>query len=282
MKKHSIKKRKSAKSMLIKGFLRSFFIVAILLGAAVAGYQATLKIWAVEGNKDPIMVTATPSPEPITTPSVDDISKNLIYCYDKEDNRISRILLEIFNCDERQLAYITIPISTKLTMSDTLYRKLKVIRPEIPQIIRLSAITKYLSEDTVFDYGVLMVEDLLGTKLSYYTVIPEDLFTEMFEEQEQPIPTQVFTKAYTEKIGKLNTEEEINAYLEEIYPRISSNLSLQDKLNYVESYLRTPIDRVIFMRLAGEELNSGFEMDTLKAALQIHELSASKPSAANK
>jgi hypothetical protein len=75
-------------------------------------------------------------------------------------------LLEVFNSNGRKLGYISIPLDTKLTMSETLYRKLVVIKPEIPQIIKLSSVTKYLEEKTVFEYGVLMMEDLLGTDIS--------------------------------------------------------------------------------------------------------------------
>jgi hypothetical protein len=287
--------------MLIKGFLQSFFIVAILLGAAVVGYQTTLKLWSVK-EKAPLIVDVVPTPEPITVPSVDDISKNLIYCYDKEDYRISRLLLEVFNCQRKELAYITIPLDTKLTMSDTLYRKLVIIKPEIPQIIKFTSLTKYLDEKTIFDYGVLMAENLLGTDISYYTVIPEDLFTEIFEEKTVPKgtsiadlltedgipsatvtgavgeeeiqsgPTLVFTKQYIEKITGLDTQAKLQTYLEELYPEFISNLPLQDKINYVESYNELATEKVSFLRLAGEERNSGFEVDKLKVALQLQEL----------
>lgn len=295
------RKKRTAKSMLIKGLLQSFFIVAILSGAAVAGYQVTMKLWSVE-EKEMEIVDVTPTPEPITVPSVDDVSKNLIYCYDREDNRISRLLLEVFNCHKKELAYMTIPIDTKLTMSDTLYRKLIVVKPEIPQIIKLSSVTKYLDEETIFDYGVLMMEELLGTDISYYTVIPEDLFMETFEERVipagtsvadclsegekpaaavtdtareeeiKPEPTQVFTEQYIETIRELDTEEKIKTYLEELYPKLNSNLPLQDKINYIECYSETTPEQVIFLRLAGEELNSGFEMDPIQSAGQLREL----------
>ncbi len=309
-------KKKTAKSMLIKGFLQSFFIVTILLGAAAVGYQTTLKLWSVT-EKEPVIVEPTPTPEPITIPSVDEVSKNLIYCYDKEDHRISRLLLEVFNCQRKELAYLTIPLDTQLTMSDTLYRKLVVINPEMPQIIKLSSIAKYMDEKAIFDYGVVMTEELLGIDISYYTVIPDDIFTEIFEErvvpggtsvadflpeeerpekerpeEEKPVeaqpsvtvteeaneeeiqsdPTQVFAEQYIEKIRGLDTKVKIETYLEELYPKLTSNLPLQDKINYIESYSELTAEHVIFLRLAGEERNSGFTVDLLKASIQLQEL----------
>lgn len=293
------RKKQTAQRMFIRGFLKSFFIVAILLGAAVVGYQATMKFLSVE-QEEPEVIELTPTPEPIIVPRVEDISKNLIYCYEKEDHRISRILLEVLNCRSKQLAYVTIPLNTKLVMSDTLYRKLVVIKPEIPQIIKLSSITKYLEEKNLFEYGVLMAEDLLGTNISYYTVIPENLFTEMFEERVVPTgtsltdlqqkeeapsetgaademeirsePAQVFTGQYIEKMKEFDTQAKIKEYILELYPRLTSNLPLQDKINYIESYSELTAEQVIFLRLAGEERNSGFEVDSVQAAVQLQKL----------
>lgn len=301
MAKSKKRKKLTAQRMFIRGFLQSFFIVAILLGAAVVGYQVTMKLGAVE-QKEPEIMELTPTPEPITVPSVDEISKNLIYCYDHEDHRISRLLLEVFNSRREKLAYISIPLDTKLVMSDTLYRKLIIIKPEIPQIIKFSSVTKYLEEESVFEYGVLMAEDLLGTDISYYTVVPEDLFTEIFEERVVPVgtsladflpeeespsptmtgtageeeihsePTQVFTGEFIEKIKELDTSAEIQVYLEELYPKLTSNLSLQDKINYTEHYGELTAEQITFLRLAGEEQNSGFEMDPVQAAVQLKKL----------
>lgn len=295
------RKKQTAQRMFIKGFLQSFFIVAILLGAAAVGYQATMKFLSVE-QEIPEVIELTPTPEPIIVPRVEEVSKNLIYCYDKEDHRISRILLEVLNCRTEKLAYVTIPLDTKLVMSDTLYRKLAVIRPEIPQIIKFSSITKYLEGGNLFEYGVLMAEDLLGTDISYYTVISEDVFTEIFEERVVPTgssmagflqkeetpsetgaademeihsePTQVFTRQYIEEIKELDTQAKIQDYMMELYPKLTSNLPLQDKINYIESYSELTAEKVIFLRLAGEERNSGFEVDPVQAAVQLQELTS--------
>jgi hypothetical protein len=62
----------------------------------------------------------------------------------------------------------------------------------------------------------------------------------------------VFTGQFIKEIEKLDTKEKIQAYLEELYPKLTSNLSLQDKINYIESYSELDAEQVSFMRLAGK------------------------------
>ena len=335
-------RKKSAKSIFIRGFLQSFFIVILLLGAAILGYQGTMKLWMLPEEQTEAGLTPTPTSVPITAASVDDISRNLIYCYDEDKNEITKLVLEIFHCGKKQLSYITIPIDTQFTMSDTAYRRLILIQNEIPQIIRLSALTKYFAKDTVFDYGVLLTEDLLKLKISYYTVIPKERYDQIFEEkniangtsaeifliqdtdpEEAPleetekaatnieatdkeavvkptvenqatakqdienaeyqaveptvtetVPMEVFTGKYIELLNGVRTQEEIRTFLEGNEKELSSNLTLQDKLKYLESYEDTSLSNVTFERIAGEESNNGFTVDDYLTGKRLAELMA--------
>jgi hypothetical protein len=299
----SNKGKQSAIDLFIRGFIQSFFVVAILLGIGVLTYQATM-FFGKNSKQDAVVAyKEQPKPLPINAASVDDISKNLIYCYEEDTYEISKIVLEIFQCEKKQLTYITIPTRTQFTMSDSLYRKLILVHPAIPQIIKLSAISSYLEKDKVFDYGVLMIEDLLGIEISYYTAIPQTTFDTMFTEQyiipeagipvgttpvgdtdvgdtevetdeEQPVPVETFTEDYIETISKLVTAEEVSTYIEEIYVTIQSNLSVMDKMNYLESYCNTPLENISFERIKGEDLNSSFVIDQESAAQRLTELTA--------
>ncbi|MDF2944200.1 MAG: putative rane protein [Herbinix sp.] len=297
----STKRKHNAINLFIKGFLQSFFIVGILLVIGVVSYKATMHFWKGSDQEAVVAYKEQPAPEPITVASIDDVSKNLIYCYDEDTYEISKIILEIFNCEKKQLTYITIPIRTQFTMSDSLYRKLVLVHPAIPQMIKLSTITNYLDKDTEFDYGVLMIEDLLGIDISYYTAIPQATFDTIFTEQdilpessgqidtsvtemndetnmstdqttEQPVPLETFTEEYIALISTLKTAEEVSTYIEEIYPSLQSNLSVKDKMNYLESYCNTPSENISFERIKGVDLNNSFEINQELALQQLTEL----------
>lgn len=301
------KQKHNIKSMFLKGLLQSFFIVVILLGAGVLGYNTTMKLWMTDEEAPEVTQAPESTPQPITTASVDDISKNLIYCYD--GGKITGLVLEIFHCEKKQMTYITIPLDTQFTMSDTLYKKLIVVQPATPQIIRLSSITRYFEPDLVFDYGVLILEDMLKLKISYYTVVPQELYDTIFSEQEiaqkadqknvmdetgmagnadnsnkldvtkdaedtAKVPAFVFTDDYRKFMEGIKTEEELKSYIEDIYPSLITNLSLQDKMNYLESYVNTQPINVTFERLPGKQLNSGFILDEIKTSERLSELTA--------
>lgn len=142
-----------------------------------------MKLWMIPEKEAVVEAQPEPTQEPISVPSVDEVSRNLIFCYDAETNIISKMVLEVFHCGRKQLTYITIPTETQFTMSDILYRQLIAVQPSIPQMLRLSAMTRYLDASVVFDYGELMAEDMLGLEISYYTVMPVELYQTIFEEK---------------------------------------------------------------------------------------------------
>ena len=279
--------------MFIRGFLQSFFIVAILLTAGIIGYQVTMKLWMTPPEKTEMVKKPEPTAIPITEPSVDDVSKNLIFCYDSENHIISKLVLEVFHCERKQLTYITIPMSTQFTMTDVLYKKLIAVQPSIPQMIRLSTMIRYLDSSVIFDYGVLMIEDMLDLDISYYSVMPTEFYQSLFEERSIPVGiraagllleaeqseaemvvAEVFTEECIERLGTLKNKEEISSYIKTLYEEINSNLSVDGKMNYIESYSMTSMEDVSFTRLGGNVRNSGFTVDESKVQQQLQELGA--------
>ena len=279
--------KKSAGKLLAIGFIKSLFVVLIMFGAGAGSYWAVMHFWDI-----PIAEPEEKGPsqqqkeEPITKAALDDVSKNLIFRVQEETGEINGILLEIFHCGEKRMQYITIPIRTQYTMSETLYRKLVLVRPTIPQIIKLSNITKYFDKDTVYDYGVLIMEDLLGIDISYYTVIPESIYTTIFEtheitednkksseklsqEKEAGISYEVFSDKYIKFLKSFQTAEDVYDYIAELYPHLQSNLSLNGKMNYLESYCKTSLSRVSFALINGVNKNNAYYIEAALAKQQI-------------
>ena len=252
-----------------------------------------MKLWMTPPEKIEVVEKPEPTAIPITEPSVDDVSKNLIFCYDFENHIISKLILEVFHCERKQLTYITIPMSTQFTMTDVLYKKLIAVQPSIPQMIRLSAMIRYLDSSVIFDYGVLMIEDMLDLNISYYSVMPIELYQSLFEEKsipvgisaaglisevEQPdteiVVAEVFTEECIEGLGTLKNKEDISSYIGTLYEEMQSNLSIDGKMNYLESYSMTSMEDVSFTRIGGYDRNSGFTVDESKVRQQLQELGA--------
>jgi hypothetical protein len=273
------------------------------MAAGAFGYQMTMKLWMIEPEEIEITEEPVPTPIPITSPTVDEVSKNLIFCYDSETHRINKLVLEIFHCENKQMTYITIPMSTQFTMSDILYKKLITVQPSVPQIFRLSTMTRYLDPEVVFDYGVLMIEDMLELDVSYYTVLPIELYQAVFEERSVPegirannlqastnkkesstekkdtteaklIVAEVFQQEYVPILEKIESVEELSTYIEDMYDKLQSNLTLREKMNYLESYSKTSLEDISFTRIAGNDRNSGFVVDERLVLEQLLSLDA--------
>lgn len=269
---------KNAGKMFLKGFLKSFFIVAILLGVVVVSYKVAMSFLKTPESAL-VAYKEESDQETVTKASVDEISKNLIYGYDEETGEITNLLLEIFHSGKKEITYITIPLRTQFTVSDTLYKELVLLHPAIPQMFKLTVLPEYFEEDILFDYGELLVEDLLEIDISYYTVIPKSQYDAIFtpymekdEDSEDKLPYEVFSKEYKKFLKTIQTEEELSAYLEEIYPFLRSNLPLKDKLSYLESYSNTSLADISFELIEGYNRNSGYIINRDLARRQLAEL----------
>lgn len=264
---------KHAGKKLYRTFLRSL-ILLFILGAGFISFKLATSLLLPPKLEEVEVFRPIDDLHTTTRASLDDVSKNLIYSWDEEEGEIHSMVLEIFHCGEGKLYYITIPVSSQVNLSDALYRKLALVNPVVPQVMKLSTLSSYFSKNTLYDYGVLVVEELLELKLSYYTVIPRDKYEEMFiskmpEQDGKGYPKQVFTRDYKKFIGTLTSEELIEGYIDALYDIATSNLALVDKRKYIENYGKLKLDDVTFELLKGENRNSGYYIETGVAALQI-------------
>lgn len=278
--------KKTAGRMFIRGFVRSFFIIMILFSVGALGYMATVYFWRSPKEDAIEAYQKEPDSASISLASVDDVSKNLIYCYNEETHEIVKMVLEIFHCKDKKMTYITIPVRTQFTMSNNLYKNMILVNPEIPQVMKLSTMPKYLEPEVIFDYGVLIVEDMLGIDISYYTAIPQTTYETMFSEKGQRksdsedistdklLPIETLSDDFMKQVKKLNTSEKLADYITEIYPSFQSNLSLQDKLKYLDCYMETDKSSITFEMIQGNNKNSAYFIDYGLAAIRLEELMA--------
>lgn len=275
--------KKSAGKMFAKGFLISLLFFALFIGISTLSYRLVIGLYDIDyaDNNDKEIIPPAIKETRIIEPSIDDISKHLIFCVDEDDGSIKKLILEIFNCEAGKLYYITIPIKTQFTLSSSLHRELVLNKPSIPQSLKLSAITGYFPKETAYEYGVLMIEELLNIQISYYSVVPQSIYETVFitenlkekadrlQGSEKLYPREIFSDKFLEYIQTIKTEAQLRKYIEEIYTQIESNLVLEDKLKYMDSYISTWGKNVFFDIIAGEDSNSAFTIDEAAVAIQL-------------
>lgn len=250
------KKKKSAAGVFIQGFLKSVLIIGLLFLTGFASYKVSLFYFnerGVLGDSKASQVIK----ELYGTAEVEEISKNLIYSMDEESGKVKSMVLEIFNTKTGNMDYITLPTSTEITISNELYQKLLQGGCEAPQIMKLSRIHKYFSEDTLYEYGELVVNDLLGIDISYYTVLEHGKFKQIFKYTKQKetvqteetavlqtMPVWALSEEYKSRLEEAKLDEKtMKDYIETAYESCTSNLPLHSKKEYAEDYLKWEIEK---------------------------------------
>ena len=263
--------------------MRSVVLILVLSACGYASYKLTFlyydKVGAPKDNKVAKIVK-----EYFGDVKVEDISKNLILSVEPETGQIKSIVLEIFNKSTSNLDYVTIPMKTQITISNDLYQKLFQAGCEAPQIIKLSKADEYFSEETLYQYMVILLEDYFGIDISYYTAVPQKTFRQMFKKEVRTITTEgenqvtgeynvyCLKNSYLEKVRQLNDADSLKKYIEEAYDTCESSLPLKGKLEYVESYLNGNIDCAYFHSIYGQMKNGYFEVDKENSSTMLQEL----------
>ncbi|MDF2843436.1 MAG: putative rane protein [Herbinix sp.] len=278
--------KRSAGRIFLRGFILSIFIVIVLLSAGILGYRLTLQWWQPEKQESEYAFQGETLPDTENEVDPEEPTTNLIFCYDKETGKITRTVLEILNSKTECITYITIPMRTEIKLSDVLYRKMTLANPDMPQFLQLTAISSYFNMDNVFENGVAIIEELLNSKINYYTAIPKEKYEKIFysknqkteknKEQSEYVDQQQkiesFTATYIKELKKMKTEEDLRIYLEEIYPSLTSNLSLSDKLKYIDFYSKITLNNISFELVSGENTNLSFKLDQSAMKARVDEL----------
>lgn len=189
--------------------------------------------------------------------TADRVAKNLILAEDSDKGKIKKILIEICNQDTGNIDYITVPNRTEYTISYELYKKLAAANPDMPQIVSFYKLHKYFQNASLAQCAQLILEDMLDIKFSYYTVIPNDVYKEMFY-TEKGTGLQKWRKAYQQEMEAFTEEKDYDAFFKKYYEKVTSNLSEEKKCQYSGTYLQAVPTQVAFSIVSGEKSENGF------------------------
>lgn len=273
--------------------LKSLAAICILLAVGFGSYKISyyfLSKGATEVKTDEDSIQ-----EIIKEAKTEDISKNLIYVCNEKD-QITHMMVEICNKNTNNMDYVTIPTKNDYTIPTTMYRKLCTISENIPQIMRISKIKQYFDdEEQAYGYGLLIVEKMIGTSLSYYTVLDEAVYNNHYQETKvrvsykktesgdskatpepsaSPSGSSAKTKmkiscaseSYINQLKDIQGDEKkIADFIKAQYDRVNSNLTVTNKIGYIESYQQMNVDYFHYWGVPGSYDGKLFVVDT-KAA----------------
>ncbi len=279
--------------------LKSILFIIILLVTGFASYKISYTILSDNGGN--IGTSKGDIADIIEDAQTDEVSRNLIYVCN--DDRITNLMLEICNTKTNNMDYITIPVRTEYTIPTTMYQKLCTVNQEIPQIIRIGRIKTYFANnDDAFGYGELIIEKMLGIKISYYTVLDQETYKShyarkrvrvRFKPEEGTVtatPTpdgtvpevqyirvpqriSVASSTYINQLKDINGDQEkIAEYIKEQYERVESNLTVYNKIGYIECYEKMNVDYFHYWGIPGIYNGKVFSVDTKAAKSFLNKL----------
>ncbi len=279
--------------------LKSILFIIILLVTGFASYKISYTI--LSDNDGNIGTSKGDIADIIEDAQTDEISRNLIYVCNGD--RITNLILEICNTKTNNMDYVTIPVRTEYTIPTTMYQKLCTVNQEIPQIIRIGRIKTYFANnDDAFGYGELIIEKMLGIKISYYTVLDTETYKSHYarkrvrvrfkpeegtvtatpgpdgivpEVQYVRVPQRisVASSTYIKQLKDINGDQEkIAEYIKEQYERVESNLTVYNKIGYIECYEKMNVDYFHYWGIPGIYNGKIFSVDTKAAKSFLNKL----------
>ena len=305
--------KKNAVIFFFKSLLKSLLVIGSILAVGVISYKVSYEILSRQMEEGKVKVSEKELENIIDVAKTDEISKNLIYVVDENQN-ITHMMLEICNTKTYNMDYITIPVKTDYTIPTKMYQKLCVVDQEIPQIIRLAKLRKYfadLDDEKAYGYAELIMEKLLGTDISYFTTISEEIYESHYEEQKVTtsydkvlagnsakaestadaegeettdknysssvtMDVSMASDSFLNQLAALDGDKkQIMEYIKAQYAeetQVVSNLTVYNKIGYVEAYEKMKAEYFHYWGVPGSFNSKIFTIDEESAAAFIKNL----------
>lgn len=267
MKGHKIGKKFVSAILKVSSYSLLFVVVA------VGSYYVTTSLY-----QEKAVITlggSNQTRKEIKEATLDQVATNVIFAVNQETAVIEHIVLEVFNSTTKNFDFVTIPVSAQLTMDQELYTELLEVNSNIPQILTLSDITQYFDQTEAYEYASIILEEVLGSKISFYTAMITSDFEEYFDVGNGKTEITSICKVKEEVLQQMDafqSEEEVLEALTAYYKKVQSNLSLSRRQSYIKYYLSGNYDYVYYHLVAGESQNGVYEIATEAAAEQISSL----------
>ena len=262
MKKNDTSKRA------LRIFLRTVGVMMIFLAVGVASYSLTMLYYTITERSERSkqyshVIDVRTGPQ----------SVNLIYSYNEKENKVDKIVLEIFDTDTKNLDYVTIPTGTEIETSPVLFSQMMKTSKEVPQIIRLSKINTYFKGDVAYEYGIKVLNEALNSNIGYFTVIPSEKFNDWFTNRgSSDTPKYAPSDLLLSKVAKCTSESEMNSLIEDTWSDIISDITCVQKEKYSESFLKVKKELIHVYRVYGNKVKDTYTLDRDKTKKLLDKL----------
>ena len=232
--------------IVLKTFLKTMGIIILLLAVGVASYFLTMLFYNTTEKEE-----RSTKYEHVIDVNAGSESSNLIYSVEKDTKLVRAMVLELFDKETGNLDYITIPNKTQISLSSTKYNEYMEVSPQIPQIVTLRDINEYFTGDVAYEYGILLLQEVLNVDIGYFTAMDSEDFNKRFEKKEGAF---IPRREYLDNVQQNKDEDAMRDFIEKEWDVIISDITLSQKKQYASGFVKVDRDLIYAHRAYAEEI----------------------------
>jgi len=238
-------KQKSSGKILLAAF--GCILTVVLTMLAFVPFLNEILTVEVTQQQEPV-ISSPQNPE-----KPKEIPVTVYYIMEHDLKKISELYIEVFPIGRECVAYLKLPVDTKVNLSEELYKSLQTYAPELPQHFKLSNMAESFSAE----YGLTgcnrILSELLGMSFTEYVRADAVAFREWLELQEGDKEASVLFDGYTEWLGKT-----------------VSSRTPEERWTYYES--RKEIQQIIVEDAPGSREKDGYLLSAKRTKERLEEL----------
>ena len=209
------------------------------------------------GYNESMEVFQTPHPEKPQEQLV-----TVLYVMEEDSKKINAIYIEVFHTKSQEVSYLQIPVDTRVTLSEELYKSLQAYAPELPQYLKLSNMAESFSREYGLKGCNRIVSELLGISMEHYVRTDTDALENWWKILKKEKTARGFFEEYT-------------VWLEET----SADMSPETRWMYFESWQN--VQQIMVEQAPGTQEKDGFLLSGKRSRERLQELMAGKSISGN-
>ena len=254
MKKNAVKK--TIRTMMIATLLAVLFCVVFFIGLKwmqkqfVPDRNAVLSTMVEpDGTGSALQPQVQPLP---------DITVQLVFVTD-EDGRLDRCFYTVLDCPEGRLDFYMVPTDVRLQLSVMLYQELVTKNAQLAQVNTLEGLYRSFTANEAPECAMQALGEAVGVSADYYTVMPKDCCNQILKENAHQYTYDSFLQENLQQA--VCASGSMKAYLTALWEQCESNISVESRMYYLETYEGLTNLSVSCRMVAGERHNNGYLPD---------------------
>ncbi len=196
----------------------------------------------------------------------EETAKQLIFVTDGT-GAIINCYISVLRCDTGKLYYIRIPAAAQLAVPEEILSSMGMEAGSITSLFDLYTV---FQNSAAYLWGEIILEDILDFSVSYTTIYTSDIFSTLINSDiEAPEDAGAFSSELPVMILEAGG---VKAYMTWLYQNSVMNISLQDRLFYLETFENLSQEDVSFQVMPGEMQNGSYVLDTVTAGQQLRQM----------